>query len=152
MEEIEKEFQNLIKEKASRIRTLAQQEEENDRILAELDGQIKAEKKQGELCAVRKEYIRENAKMDGLSEGEKISEFFNSLHDGMSMEQRMEIWRSLENKDLKKFNDEQHTKRVDLISGKVDKVVYTKDELEHEKANPVITADGSTPMQVHVAK
>ena len=117
-----------------------------------MTGQIEAEKLQGELCKVKKSYIHENAKMDGLSEGEKLSEFFGSLGDAWTADQKLDIWKMQQNMEHEKFKIQQHTDRMKCLAEKVKNIVLTKDEIEYGTANPVITTDGSSAPQIHLAQ
>ena len=104
-DETERNFQEIIKEKTNRIKNLEQREGENEVKVAELKGKIEAEKLQGEVVKVQKGYMREEARTDGESDADKITNFLNNLPDNLTNEDKLKI-----------YYDSKNTERLKLIT------------------------------------
>lgn len=103
--ETEKNFQEIIKKKTDRIKNLEQQHGENDVKIAEIKGNIEQEKLTGDLVSVKNSYINRENSQAGAAEGMKVAEFFKSLPNDLTNEQKMQI-----------YLDKQNTERVNNIS------------------------------------
>jgi hypothetical protein len=128
-DDIEKQFQSLIKEKAEKIRKQKQQEAENSCNITKIEGDIEIEKKQGDLFRVKKSYMHDNAKSDGLADGQKVAGFIESLPDDITPE-KLSLWNKLIDIEYQKFLAEHHTRRIEALS-KSQNVIITKDELAY---------------------
>jgi len=104
-DETERNFQEIIKEKTNRIKNLEQREGENEVKVAELKGKIEAEKLQGEVVKVQKGYMREEARTDGESDADKITNFLNNLPECLTNEEKLKI-----------YYDSKNTERLKLIT------------------------------------
>jgi hypothetical protein len=124
---IESEFQSLIKEKAEKLRGHKRQEADNDCMLTKLDGEIAAEKKQGELFRVKKSYQHDSAESDGVAEGKKVAGFLMALPEDTTPE-KMAFWENITAKERERFNEEQKTKRIEAMASKVNEIIFSNFE------------------------
>jgi hypothetical protein len=146
---IEGEFQSLIKEKAEKLRKHKQQEADNDCMLTKLDGEIEAEKKQGELFRVKKSYMHDNAESDGAAEGNKINGFISALPDEIN-HKKLDLWKYLNDLEKEKYYEDNLTRRCEAIAGKAQQVILTNQEDLYWKSRKTYTLDGSNTENTHL--
>lgn len=144
-DETEKNFQAIITEKTKRIKNLEEREGKNEVRVAELEGEIKAEELQGKVVAVRKGYLREEARTDGESDADKITNFFENLPKDLTTEQKLKI-----------YWDYKNTERVQYVTDSMAKTgtpMYVKpDDVDAKIINVHgTTTDGKVDVSVPVS-
>jgi regulator of protease activity HflC (stomatin/prohibitin superfamily) len=93
----EKLFQEIISEKTSRIANLEKKEGEIEVNKVSLRGEVEQEKIKGEIIGVKRTYMREEAKADGESEADKITNFLNNLPECLTKDEKLAIYYNEEN-------------------------------------------------------
>jgi len=121
---VEQNFQAIIKEKTERIRKLEEKTGENEVVVRDLEGKLKAEDLKGMLIAKQRDYMRAEAKADGESDADKIKNFFDNLPEGLDEAQKMTI-----------FMDKQNTERVQIVSEKINQLTVLPTDLDIKLVN-----------------
>jgi len=121
---VEANFQAIIKEKTERIRKLEEKTGENEVTVRDLEGKLEAEDLKGQLIRKQRDYMREEAKADGESDADKIKNFFDNLPDGLTHQQKMQI-----------YMDKQNTDRVGIVADKVQQLTVLPSDLDIKLVN-----------------
>jgi regulator of protease activity HflC (stomatin/prohibitin superfamily) len=117
--EVEKTYLQVIEEKINRIRTLEAQRGENDKKIAEIEGQIVFESENFKLLEKKMANIQMENETNGKAEGERIHMFFDGLGKDLDNIRKMNI-----------FMEIQRTDRIKLVSNKIDKLYVSPDDVD----------------------
>jgi regulator of protease activity HflC (stomatin/prohibitin superfamily) len=88
-------LQEIIQETTDRLNRLQKQASENEVSLNRVKGNIEIEKQKGELLKIQRENAAKEAAIAGESEALKVKEFFSTLAQTVSEEEKLEIFRTL---------------------------------------------------------
>merc|ERR1719399_2766858 len=89
-------LQQIIQETTNRMNRLSQAESENEVKLFKMRGQIEQEKMNGELLEIQHQHSKDEAKVQGLAEADRISAFIHGLDkDVPNLQERIQLWQTL---------------------------------------------------------
>merc|ERR1719450_1496037 len=93
-------LQQIIQETTNRMNRLSQAESENEVKLFRMQGQIEQERLNGDLLEIQHQHSKEEAKVQGQAEADRIAAFINGLDkDVPRLEDRMAMWHTLRKTD-----------------------------------------------------
>merc|ERR1711988_1922133 len=93
-------LQQIIQETTHRMNRLSQAESENEVKIFRVHGQIEQERLNGELLEIQHQHSKEEAKVQGCAEADRIAAFINGLDkDVPRLEDRIDMWQTLRKTD-----------------------------------------------------
>jgi hypothetical protein len=93
-------LQQIIQETTNRMNRLSQAESENEVKLFKMQGQIEQERLNGELLEIQHQHSKDEAKVQGCSEADRIAAFVSGLEKEVPLLQdRISMWQTLRKTD-----------------------------------------------------
>jgi len=119
--EVDMTYRAVIEQKIVRVKNLEAQRGENDKKIAEIEGQILFEAENFKLLEKRMANVQMENETHGRAEGEKIHMFFQGLGDELSVDAKMKIFLEL-----------QRTERIKMVTGKVGNLYVTPQDVDFQ--------------------
>lgn len=116
--EVNKIYTAVIEEKIKRVKNLEQQRGENDKKIADIEGQIAFEAENYKLLEKKMANIQMENETNGKAEGQKIFMFLDGLGD-MNIDNKLKIFLEL-----------QRTERIKMVTTKVDQLYITPTDVD----------------------
>jgi regulator of protease activity HflC (stomatin/prohibitin superfamily) len=116
--EVDKIYTAVIEEKIKRVKNLEIQRGENDKKIADIEGQINFETENYKLLEKKMANIQMENETNGKAEGQKIYMFLEGLGE-MSMNEKLKIFLEL-----------QRTERIKMVTAKVDQLYVTPEDVD----------------------
>lgn len=142
--DVEKSYRAIIDQKIARASNLEQQLGENDKEVARIKGLTKTEIENGELLQQKLKNMMLETETAGKTDGGKIKAFLDGLGDEIPLNEKINIFMQLE-----------RTKRINLLTSKVDKVYLNPNDADFN-LNVVRVednnSDNKTPISVMLNK
>ena len=117
--EVDRTYRSVIEQKILRVKNLEAQRGENDKKIAEVEGQINFEGENYKLLEKRMANITMENRTKGIADGEKIQMFFEGMGKDLSHDQKMKI-----------FLEVQRTERIKMVTSKVGNLYVTPEEID----------------------
>jgi len=93
-------LQQIIEETTNRLNRLSQAESENEVKIFKMQGQLEQEQMNGQILEIQHEHTKNEAKVAGIAEAERVAAFVKSLEkDVPKLEDRIAMWQVLRKKD-----------------------------------------------------
>eukprot|EP00300_Choanocystis_sp_HF-7_P007413 c15283_g1_i2.p1 GENE.c15283_g1_i2~~c15283_g1_i2.p1 ORF type:complete len:365 (+),score=96.09 c15283_g1_i2:848-1942(+) len=90
----------IVQETTNRMNRLSQQESENEVLIHRLKGEIDQAKLNSELLEIQHAQRKEEARIHGMAEAEKVLAFVAGLESAVpSLQERLDLWRVLRKQD-----------------------------------------------------
>lgn len=88
-------LQEIIQETTNRLNRLQKQQSENEVRLNEVKGNFEIERQKGDLLEIQRENALKQAKTTGESEAARVAQFFETLSDVLSEQEKINIFNTL---------------------------------------------------------
>lgn len=117
--DVDTTFRAVIEQKINRVKNLEAQRGENDKNIAEIEGQIAFESENYKLLEKKMANVKMENETHGKADGQKLHMFFEGLGDELKIDDKMNIFLEL-----------QRTERIKLVADKVKKLNLTPTEVD----------------------
>ena len=119
--EVDKTYRAVIEPKIIRVKNLEAQKGENDKKIAEIEGNILLETENYKLLEKKMANVQMENETHGRADGERIHMFFEGLGESLGKDQKMKIFLEL-----------QRTERIKMITSKVEKLYVTPTDVDFQ--------------------
>jgi len=136
---VEKTYRAIIDTKIERVGNLEKQRGDNDKRVAEIEGEISIESHRNNLLLQKMKNMDLENRTQGESEGAKIKMFFDGLGTEISLEDKMKI-----------YMETLRSKRIEVVAGNV-KQLYVKPDDVGFNLNLIELKDDNKKQNVTVA-
>jgi regulator of protease activity HflC (stomatin/prohibitin superfamily) len=119
--EVDRTYRAVIEQKIVRVKNLEAQRGENDKKIAEIEGNILFEAENFKLLEKKMANIQMENETKGRADGEKIHMFFEGLGDQLGGEEKMKIFLEL-----------QRTERIKMVTKKVGNLYVTPSDVDFQ--------------------
>jgi len=116
--QVDKTYLQVIEEKINRIKTLEAQRGDNDKKLADIEGQINFEAENYKLLEKKMANIQMEKETNGKAEGERLQMFFEGM-ENLDDNQKMKI-----------FLEMQRTDRIKMVTNKIDHLYINPEDID----------------------
>jgi regulator of protease activity HflC (stomatin/prohibitin superfamily) len=119
--DVDKTYRAVIEQKIIRVKNLEAQRGENDKKIAEIEGNILFESENFKLLEKKMANVQMENETHGRAEGERIHMFFEGLGKALTIEEKMKIFLEL-----------QRTERIKMVTTKVDQLYVTPTDVDFQ--------------------
>jgi regulator of protease activity HflC (stomatin/prohibitin superfamily) len=119
--ELDITYRQIIEQKITRVKILEAQRGENDKKIAEIEGNILLEAENFKLLEKKMLNVRMENETKGRAEGERLHKFFEGLGKNISNEDKVKIFLEL-----------QRTERIGLVTSKVENLYVTPTDVDFQ--------------------
>jgi len=93
-------LQQIIQQQTNRLSSLQKQESDNEVAVKKFEGELETAKMRMKLLAIKEEQLEKESQMEGKGEGLRLKTFLDSLGDELTIEQKMEAFKTLRKKEI----------------------------------------------------
>jgi regulator of protease activity HflC (stomatin/prohibitin superfamily) len=119
--EVDKTYRAVIEQKIIRVKNLEAQRGENDKKIAEIEGNILLETENFKLLEKKMANVQMENETHGRAEGERIHMFFEGLGMNLNVSDKMKIFLEL-----------QRTERIKMVTTKVNQLYVTPTDVDFQ--------------------
>jgi regulator of protease activity HflC (stomatin/prohibitin superfamily) len=119
--EVDKTYRQVIEQKILRVRNLEAQRGQNDKKIAEIEGNILLETENYKLLEKKMANMQMENETKGRADGERIHMFFTGLGEDLAAEEKMKVFLEL-----------QRTERIKMVTAKVNNLYVTPADVDFQ--------------------